>query len=53
MNGVMISVSGTMDLDFPAFEKLIDMEKLRAYARPVDINSDVHQMARYLEAWVK
>ena len=53
MNGVMISVSGTMDLDFPAFEKLIDMQKLRAYARPVDINSDVHQMARYLEAWVK
>ena len=53
MNGVMISVSGTMDLDFPAFEKLIDMQKLRAYARPVDVNSDVHQMARYLEAWVK
>lgn len=53
LNGVMISVSGTMDLDFPTFESLIDMGKLRAYSRPIDVNSDIHQMARYLEAWVK
>ena len=53
LNGVMISVSGTMDLDFPTFESLIDMEKLRAYSRPISIDSDIHQMARYLEAWVK
>lgn len=51
LNGVMISVSGTMNLDFPTFESLINMEKLRAYSRPIDVNSDIHQMARYLEAW--
>lgn len=52
LNGVMISVAGTMNLDFPTFESLINMEKLRAYSRPIDVNSDIHQMARYLEAWV-
>lgn len=52
MNGVMISVGGTMELSYPAFEELIDMNKLRAYARPILVGSDIHQLARYLEAWV-
>ena len=52
MNGVMISVGGTMDLSCPTFEELIDMDKLRAYARPLTVGSDIHQLARYLEAWV-
>ncbi|MDO5581461.1 MAG: 6-phosphofructokinase [Planctomycetia bacterium] len=51
LNGVMISVSGLMELGFPTFEELIDMEKLRATARPITVGSDVHQLARYLEAW--
>lgn len=52
-NGVMISVGGTMDLKYPAFEELIDMTRLRAYERPIKTGSDIHQLARYLEAWVK
>ena len=53
MNGVMISVGATLDLTFPVFEKLIDFDILRAYERPIKVGSDVHQLARYLEAWVK
>ena len=52
LNGVMISVGGTLDLSYPAFEDLIDFNKLRAYERPIKAGSDVHQLARYLEAWV-
>ncbi|MDO5552454.1 MAG: 6-phosphofructokinase [Planctomycetia bacterium] len=52
LNGVMISVAGTMNLTYPTFEELIAMEKLRAYARPIAVGSDMHQLARYLEAWV-
>ncbi|MCL2745005.1 MAG: 6-phosphofructokinase [Planctomycetaceae bacterium] len=52
-NGVMISVGGTMELSYPAFEELIDMNRLRAYERPISVGSDIHQLARYLEGWVK
>ena len=52
INGVMISVSGTMNLDYPKFEELIDMDRLRAYQRPITVGSDIHKLARYLEAWV-
>ncbi len=52
-NGVMISVGKTMDLAYPAFEELIDMNRLRAYERPIAVGSDIHQLARYLEGWVK
>ncbi|MBQ2789754.1 MAG: 6-phosphofructokinase, partial [Thermoguttaceae bacterium] len=53
-NGVMISVnsgSDPMGLTFPAFEDLINMSKLRAYQRPIKVGSDMHKLARYLEAW--
>lgn len=53
LNGVMVSVGGTMNLTFPKFEDLIDMDKLRAYQRPIRIGSDMHQLARYLEAWTE
>jgi 6-phosphofructokinase 1 len=52
-NGVMISVGGTMVLAYPAFEELIDMNRLRAHERPISVGSDIHQLARYLEGWVK
>ncbi len=51
LNGVMVSVGGTMNLSFPKFEDLIDMDKLRAFQRPIRVGSDLHQLARYLEAW--
>ncbi len=53
MNGVMISVGGTLELSYPVFEDLIDFNKLRAYERPIKVGSDIHRLARYLEAWVK
>ncbi|MDR3233769.1 MAG: 6-phosphofructokinase [Planctomycetaceae bacterium] len=52
-NGVMISVGGTMNLAYPPFEELIDMNRLRAHERPIAVGSDIHQLARYLEGWVK
>ncbi len=52
-NGVMISVGATMDLDYPVFDELIDMTRLRAYERPIAVGSDIHSLARYLEGWVK
>ncbi|MDR0870037.1 MAG: 6-phosphofructokinase [Planctomycetaceae bacterium] len=52
-NGVMISVGGTMDIKYPAFEELIDMSRLRAHERPISVGSDIHQLARYIEGWVK
>jgi 6-phosphofructokinase 1 len=52
-NGVMISVGGTMVISYPAFEELIDMSRLRAYERPMSIGTGMHQLARYLEGWVK
>lgn len=53
LNGIMISVGGLFEISYPPFEELIDMKKLRAYARPVEVGSDFHQLARYLEAWAK
>ena len=52
-NGVMISVGRTMDIMYPGFEELIDMSRLRAHERPISVGSDMHQLARYLEGWVK
>ncbi|MGL4594836.1 MAG: 6-phosphofructokinase [Thermoguttaceae bacterium] len=52
-NGVMVSVGQTMNLSYPAFEELIDMGRLRAHERPISVGSDIHQLARYLEGWVK
>ena len=53
LNGVMISVNDTMVLSCPTFETLIDMSKLRAYSRPITVGSDIHQLARYIEAWTE
>ncbi len=52
LDAVMISVSGQLSLLYEPFEKLINMEKLRAHARPIDPNEDFHQLARYLEVRV-
>ncbi|MDR1478317.1 MAG: 6-phosphofructokinase [Planctomycetaceae bacterium] len=51
-SGIMVSVGKTMDITYPTFEELIDMDKLRAYARPIQVGSDIHNLARYIEAWV-
>ena len=52
LDGVMISVGGQLELLFQPFENLMNMDKLRAHARPIDVNEDFHQLARYLEVRV-
>jgi 6-phosphofructokinase 1 len=52
-NGIMVSVGHTMDITYPAFEELIDMSRLRAHERPIAVGGDMHQLARYLEGWVR
>ncbi|MDO4551041.1 MAG: 6-phosphofructokinase [Planctomycetia bacterium] len=53
MNGVMVSVGKELKLKFEKFEDLINMDKLRAYQRPMRLGEGLHQLARYMEAWVQ
>jgi 6-phosphofructokinase 1 len=53
LDGVMISVGSQLSLRYEPFEKLINMQTLRAYARPIDPKEDFHQLPRYLESRVE
>ena len=52
-DAIMVSIRGNLELIFTPFEDLIDFSILRAYQRPITVGSDFHQLARYIEAWVK
>jgi ATP-dependent phosphofructokinase / diphosphate-dependent phosphofructokinase len=52
LNGVMVSVSGQLDLNYVPFEKLVDPETLVTMVRYVRPNSDFHRLARFLETYV-
>ena len=52
LNGVMVSVSGQLDLHYEPFEKLVDPETLVTVVRYIDPNSDFHRLARFLETHV-
>jgi 6-phosphofructokinase 1 len=52
LDGVMVSVSGQLDLNYVTFEKLIDPETLITKVRYVDPDSDFHKLARFLETYV-
>ncbi|MEX0676299.1 MAG: 6-phosphofructokinase [Pirellulales bacterium] len=52
LDGVMVSVSGQLDLNYVPFEKLIDPDTLVTVVRYVDPNSDFHRLARFLETYV-
>ncbi|MDX1946774.1 MAG: 6-phosphofructokinase [Pirellulaceae bacterium] len=52
MNGVMVSVTGQLQLHFVPFEKLIDPATLVTVVRYIDPNSDFHRLARFLETHV-
>ena len=52
LNGVMVSVSGQLDLNYVPFEKLVDPETLVTVVRYVRPNSDFHRLARFLETYV-
>ncbi len=52
LNGVMVSVSGQLDLNYVAFEKLVDPQTLVTVVRHIEPNSDFHRLARFLETYV-
>jgi 6-phosphofructokinase 1 len=51
-NGVMVSVSGQLDLHYVPFEKLVDPQTLVTVVRFIQPNSDFHRLARFLESSV-
>ncbi len=52
LNGVMVSVSGQLDLCHVPFEELVDPQTLVTVVRHIDPNSDFHRLARFLETYV-
>ena len=51
-NGVMVSVSGQLDLHYVPFEQLVDPTTLVTVVRYIRPGSDFHRLARFLETWV-
>lgn len=49
LNGVMVSVSGQLDLQFVPFDTLVDPKTLVTKVRFIEPNSDFHRLARFLE----
>ena len=52
LNGVMVSVSGQLELHYVDFDKLVDPETLVTVVRYIEANSDFQQLARFLETYV-
>jgi 6-phosphofructokinase 1 len=49
--GVMVSVTGQLELNYVPFSKLIDPQTLVTVVRYIDTNSDFHKLARFLETY--
>jgi 6-phosphofructokinase 1 len=52
-DGVMISCSGQLNLNYIPFETLIDPETLVTVVRFIQPDSDFHRLARFLETYVR
>ncbi len=52
LNGVMVSVSGQLDLNYVPFEELVDPNTLVTVVSYVERGSDFHRLARFLETYV-
>jgi len=52
LDGVMVSVSGQLDLHFVPFENLVDPETLVTKVRFIESGCDFHLLARFLETMV-
>jgi len=52
LDGVMVSVSGQLDLNYVPFEELVDPQTLVTVVRYVERGSDFHALARFLETYV-
>jgi 6-phosphofructokinase 1 len=49
LDGVMVSVSGQLDLHYVPFDELINAETLVTVVRHINYDSDFHKLARFLE----
>jgi 6-phosphofructokinase 1 len=52
LNGVMVSVSGQLQLQFVPFSQLVDPETLVTLVRYIELGSDFHRLTRFLETHV-
>jgi ATP-dependent phosphofructokinase / diphosphate-dependent phosphofructokinase len=52
LDGVMVSVSGQLELSYVPFSKLVDPATLVTVVRYIEPDSDFHQLARFLETYV-
>jgi 6-phosphofructokinase len=52
LDGVMVSVSGQLELNYVPFTQLIDPATLVTVVRYIEPNSDFHRLARFLETYV-
>lgn len=52
LNGVMVSVSGQLDLHYEPFDNLVDPDTLVTVVRYIEPGSDFHRLARFLETHV-
>ncbi|HLA84704.1 MAG TPA: 6-phosphofructokinase [Thermoguttaceae bacterium] len=50
--GVMVSVSGQLDLEYVPFTQLVDPKTLVTVVRYIKPDSDFHRLARFLETYV-
>ncbi|MDX1963529.1 MAG: 6-phosphofructokinase [Pirellulales bacterium] len=50
LNGVMVSVSGQLDLNYVPFEQLVNPETLVTVVRYISPTSDFYKLARFLES---
>jgi 6-phosphofructokinase 1 len=50
LDGHMVSVSGQLQLHYVEFSKLINPKTLQTDVRFIDLGSDFHRLARFLEA---
>ena len=50
-SGVMVSISGQLDLRYVPFSQLIDPQTLVTVVRYIDPNSDFRKLARFLETY--
>jgi 6-phosphofructokinase len=52
LDGVMVSVSGQLELNYVPFEQLVNPETLVTVVRRIPLDSDFHRLARFLETEV-
>jgi 6-phosphofructokinase 1 len=52
MDGVMVSVTGQVELKYIPFEELVDQKSLKTIVRRMSPGSDFHLLARFLETYI-